>query len=162
MARFRLDDGATTRRARARRRRPATVGRDDDDDDDDDARRRTTTTTTTTRGDDDDDAMTPTPTDEKVPTVSLELYATDFKKFVHDLGEAYERYGFVILENHGIDLELIERAMARSKAFFACDEGCKKKYTLRGAGRRARIHGVRSGDGEGRDRAWYARCDAMR
>ena len=71
---------------------------------------------------------------EKVPTVSLELYAKDFEKFVHDLGEAYERYGFVILENHGIDLELIERAMERSKAFVACDEECKKKYTLRGLG----------------------------
>lgn len=71
---------------------------------------------------------------EEVPTVSLELYEKDFAGFVRALGEAYERYGFVILENHGIPQEMIERAMDRSKAFFACDELCKKKYTLAGLG----------------------------
>jgi isopenicillin N synthase-like dioxygenase len=97
---------------------------------------------------------------EKVPTVSLELYAKDFKKFVHDLGEAYERYGFVILENHGIDLELIERAMERSKAFFACDEECKKKYTLRGLGgaRGYTAFGVETAKGANAPGAWR-RCE---
>jgi len=71
---------------------------------------------------------------EEVPTVSLELYEKDFAGFVRALGEAYERYGFVILENHGIPQEMIERAMDRSKAFFACEESCKKKYTLTGLG----------------------------
>ena len=40
--------------------------------------------------------------DDFVPTVSLTLYETDFDQFVNKLGEAYEKYGFVILENHGV------------------------------------------------------------
>lgn len=69
-----------------------------------------------------------------VPTVSLTLYDGDFEAFARALGEAYERFGFVILENHGIEQGLIERAMERSRAFFARDEACKRKYTLAGLG----------------------------
>lgn len=69
-----------------------------------------------------------------VPTVSLTLYDGDFEAFARALGEAYERFGFVILENHGIEQGLIERAMERSRAFFARDEACKRKYTLEGLG----------------------------
>ena len=57
-----------------------------------------------------------------------------FEAFARALGEAYERFGFVILENHGIEQGLIERAMERSRAFFARDEACKRKYTLEGLG----------------------------
>lgn len=71
---------------------------------------------------------------EEVPTVSLELYARDFERFARELGEAYARYGFVILENHGIEQELIEHAMERSRAFFALEESTKKKYALPGLG----------------------------
>lgn len=71
---------------------------------------------------------------DEVPTVSLELYARDFPRFARELGEAYESYGFVILENHGIEQELIEHAMERSRAFFALEESTKKKYTLAGLG----------------------------
>ena len=83
----------------------------------------------TTKGGDDDVNET-----EEVPTVSLELYEGDFNEFVVRLGEAYTKYGFVILENHGIPQEIIERTMGRSRAFFECDEVKKKKYTLRGFG----------------------------
>ena len=57
-----------------------------------------------------------------------------FEAFARALGEAYERFGFVILENHGIEQGLIERVMERSRAFFARDEACKRKYTLEGLG----------------------------
>lgn len=62
------------------------------------------------------------------------MYDDDFAGFVRALGEAYERYGFVILEEHGIEQELITTAMERSKAFFACDDACKRKYVLPGLG----------------------------
>jgi isopenicillin N synthase-like dioxygenase len=80
------------------------------------------------------DAMVDEGKERGVPTVSLTLYDGDFEAFVRALGEAYERFGFVILENHGIEQALIERAMERSRAFFARDEACKKKYTLAGLG----------------------------
>ena len=67
---------------------------------------------------------------DEVPVVSTRLYDDDFDGFVRALGEAYERYGFVILEEHGIEQELITTAMERSKAFFACDDACKRKYVL--------------------------------
>jgi isopenicillin N synthase-like dioxygenase len=71
---------------------------------------------------------------DEVPVVSTRLYDDDFDGFVRALGEAYERYGFVILEEHGIEQELITTAMERSKAFFACDDACKRKYVLPGLG----------------------------
>ena len=55
--------------------------------------------------------------DDFVPTVSLTLYETDFDQFVNKLGEAYEKYGFVILENHGVAQTDIERAF-RLSIFF--------------------------------------------
>ena len=80
------------------------------------------------------DAMVDEGKERGVPTVSLTLYDGDFEAFARALGEAYERFGFVILENHGIEQGLIERAMERSRAFFARDEACKRKYTLEGLG----------------------------
>ena len=74
------------------------------------------------------------PSDDEVPVVSTRLYDDDFERFVRSLGDAYERYGFVILEEHGIAQELIASAMERSKAFFAMDEASKRKYVLPGLG----------------------------
>ena len=56
--------------------------------------------------------------DDFVPTVSLTLYETDFDQFVNKLGEAYEKYGFVILENHGVAQTDIERALRLSKSYY--------------------------------------------
>ena len=71
--------------------------------------------------------------DEFVPTVSLTLYETDFDKFVSKLGEAYEKYGFVILENHGVAQTEIERAFRLSQHFFEdLSQEEKEKYHLPG------------------------------
>ena len=43
------------------------------------------------------------------------------------LGGAYEKYGFVILQNHGVSDDLISRALDGSKRFFALGEEEKKK-----------------------------------
>lgn len=50
------------------------------------------------------------------------------------LGAAYEKYGFVILQNHGVSDDLISRARDGSKKFFALGEEEKKKYHLAGLG----------------------------
>jgi isopenicillin N synthase-like dioxygenase len=50
------------------------------------------------------------------------------------LGAAYEKYGFVILQNHGVSDDLISRALDGSKKFFALGEEEKKKYHLAGLG----------------------------
>lgn len=50
------------------------------------------------------------------------------------LGAAYEKYGFVILQNHGVSDDLISRALDGSKRFFALGEEEKKKYHLAGLG----------------------------
>ena len=73
--------------------------------------------------------------DDFVPTVSLTLYETDFDQFVNKLGEAYEKYGFVILENHGVAQTDIERAFRLSKSFFEdLSQEEKEKYHLPGKG----------------------------
>jgi len=73
--------------------------------------------------------------DDFVPTVSLTLYETDFDQFVSKLGEAYEKYGFVILENHGVAQTEIEKAFRLSKQFFEdLSQEEKEKYHLPGKG----------------------------
>jgi isopenicillin N synthase-like dioxygenase len=73
--------------------------------------------------------------DDSVPTVSLELYENDFNKFVECLGESYEKYGFVILEDHSVSLEEIERAFETAKKFFcSLTKEQKEKYFLQGQG----------------------------
>lgn len=57
-----------------------------------------------------------------------------FPCLLQALGAAYEKFGFVILRNHGVSEELIDRCMASSKAFFALPAEEKMKYHLEGKG----------------------------
>ena len=50
------------------------------------------------------------------------------------LGSAYEKYGFVVLQHHGLPDELIARAKASSKEFFNRSTEEKMKYHLEGRG----------------------------
>lgn len=50
------------------------------------------------------------------------------------LGSAYEKFGFVILQNHGVPDDLIARATACSKQFFSMSAEDKMKYHVKGAG----------------------------
>jgi len=72
--------------------------------------------------------------DDHVPVVSTELYDADFDAFVKALGAAYEKYGFVILQNHGVPDELISRSLECSKRFFALSSEEKMRYHLPGLG----------------------------
>jgi isopenicillin N synthase-like dioxygenase len=72
-----------------------------------------------------------------IQPVSLSLYDQDFDAFAAQLGAAFERYGFAIVADHGLDPALVEGADARAKAFFALPEAVKLRYRVPGgAGQR--------------------------
>ena len=50
------------------------------------------------------------------------------------LGAAYEKYGFVILRNHGVSDALIQRSLECAKQFFALPAEKKMEYHLADAG----------------------------
>ena len=66
--------------------------------------------------------------------VSMTRYEADFQGFADDLGGSFERYGFAVIGDHGLDQGLIDRALAATKAFFALPEETKRRYVLSGKG----------------------------
>ena len=72
-----------------------------------------------------------------IQPVSLSLYDQDFDAFAAQLGAAFERYGFAIVADHGLDPALVDGANARARAFFALPEDVKRAYHVPGgAGQR--------------------------
>jgi isopenicillin N synthase-like dioxygenase len=76
-----------------------------------------------------------------IPTVDLSRYANgtaqEKQQFAADLGKAFHEVGFVAVVNHGVPKPLIDAFYNASKAFFALDEGVKKRYEIPGmAGQR--------------------------
>jgi isopenicillin N synthase-like dioxygenase len=67
-----------------------------------------------------------------IPTLSLR--EADSTAFVRDLGAAYEQHGFVILTDHGMPQELIDRFLGLYKTFFAWPEDAKRRYHVPGVG----------------------------
>ena len=47
-----------------------------------------------------------------------------------ELGKSFEEYGFAVIRDHGIPQDLIDRAEAMSKAFFALPTDTKKAYQV--------------------------------
>jgi len=66
--------------------------------------------------------------------VSMTGYDADFDAFARDLGASFERYGFAVVADHGLDAGLIEAAVADAKAFFALPEDVKRRYHRPGTG----------------------------
>ncbi|MBA3897027.1 MAG: isopenicillin N synthase family oxygenase [Sphingomonadaceae bacterium] len=54
-----------------------------------------------------------------VPPLSLRDQSSDPEGFARDFGGSFERFGFAIVADHGIDPALIERAWAATREFFA-------------------------------------------
>lgn len=71
---------------------------------------------------------------ETVAAVSLAEEAQDPQAFAQKLGDSFKRFGFAIIGDHGIPAELITRAEAAAKAFFALPEEVKRQYHLAGTG----------------------------
>ena len=69
---------------------------------------------------------------EQVPTLSFT--DADSDAFVRGIGAAYERYGFVIITDHGIPQTLIDRFLALYKTFFAWPDAEKKRFQIPGGG----------------------------
>lgn len=69
---------------------------------------------------------------DSVPTLSFaEVGALDFPARI---GTAFERYGFVIITDHGIPQPLIDRFLAAFRGFFALPEADKRRYHVPGGG----------------------------
>ncbi|HAU21884.1 MAG TPA: flavonol synthase [Erythrobacter sp.] len=51
-----------------------------------------------------------------------------------ELGRSFAEFGFAVIRDHGIPQELIEKAEAKSKEFFALPEDVKQGYFLPGGG----------------------------
>lgn len=69
---------------------------------------------------------------DHIPTLSLR--DADSPAFVAALGDAYTRYGFVIIADHGIPQPLIDRFLGLYKTFFAWPEAEKRRYHIPGSG----------------------------
>ena len=63
-----------------------------------------------------------------VPPLSLIAQTTDPDAFAQEFGTSFERFGFAIIADHGIDPVLIERAWAVTKTFFAQPTEAKMPY----------------------------------
>jgi len=68
----------------------------------------------------------------QIPNVDLADFLSDNakrkKKFVQEIGKAYEEIGFVSLKNHFLNEDLVEELYKEVKAFFSLPLETKKKY----------------------------------
>jgi len=69
---------------------------------------------------------------DAVPT--LDARSAGSERFARDISAAYAEYGFVIIENHGIDRRLIDQCLDCFRAFFALPVEEKKRYKLPAGG----------------------------
>jgi isopenicillin N synthase-like dioxygenase len=72
---------------------------------------------------------TPAPT---LTPLSLDQQTTDPDGFAQEFGCSFQRYGFGVVADHGIDAALIDRAWGLTKAFFDLPTEVKAKYHLPG------------------------------
>ncbi len=79
--------------------------------------------------------MTDTLTDS-IASVSLNDAAGDPDAFALKLGRSFEEYGFAVLADHGIPDDLIARAEAQARAFFALPDDVKRRYARSQGGAR--------------------------
>ncbi len=73
-------------------------------------------------------------TDDEIASVSLKEAERDPDAFAEKLGRSFEDYGFAIISGHGFPDELIHRAEAKARAFFALPEEVKRSYLIEGGG----------------------------
>jgi isopenicillin N synthase-like dioxygenase len=75
--------------------------------------------------------MLDTPAPALTP-LSLADQAGDPDGFAYDFGASFQRFGFGVIKDHGIDPDLIARGWALTKAFFDLPVEVKNKYHLPG------------------------------
>ncbi len=67
----------------------------------------------------------------EIASVSI---ARPLNEVADELGRSVREYGFAVIRDHGIPADLLARAEALSKAFFALPEDVKKAYKIEGSG----------------------------
>jgi isopenicillin N synthase-like dioxygenase len=77
--------------------------------------------------------MSPAP----IAPIALAAHDADFAAFAAALGASFERFGFAVIEGHGLPQARLDAALADAKAFFALPEAAKRAYQIAGgAGQR--------------------------
>ncbi|GAA0736490.1 isopenicillin N synthase family dioxygenase [Sphingomonas japonica] len=71
---------------------------------------------------------------DQVPLVSLAEQASDPEGFARAFGASFERFGFAMVADHGIDDVLIDRAWRATQEMFAQDEAAKRRGHVQGGG----------------------------
>jgi isopenicillin N synthase-like dioxygenase len=72
-----------------------------------------------------------------IEPVSYALHASDPDAFARGLGVAFERYGFAVVGDHGLDPPRVASALDEAKAFFDLPDEVKRAYAVPGgAGQR--------------------------
>ena len=66
-----------------------------------------------------------------IASVSL---AQPLNEIADELGRSFAEYGFAVVRDHGISQDLIDRAEAASKQFFALPDTIKRGYKIEGGG----------------------------
>jgi len=70
-------------------------------------------------------------TQVQIASVSL---AQPLEEIADELGRSFAENGFAVVRDHGIPLDLIARAEAASKEFFALPDDAKRAYKIEGGG----------------------------
>jgi isopenicillin N synthase-like dioxygenase len=65
---------------------------------------------------------------DAIPTLSLASAADDADEFAHALGTSFERFGFAVVADHGIDAALVAKSWDLTKELFALPVETKRKY----------------------------------
>ncbi len=69
-----------------------------------------------------------------IPTLSLATQTNDPDGFAAQFGESFQTYGFAVIADHGIDPQLVEKAWALTRDFFALPVETKRTYHVQGGG----------------------------
>jgi isopenicillin N synthase-like dioxygenase len=70
----------------------------------------------------------------QVPLVSMAQAEQDPDGFAQAFGESFQRFGFAMVSDHGVDPAVIERAWTMTRAFFDLPEAEKRGYFVEGGG----------------------------
>jgi isopenicillin N synthase-like dioxygenase len=69
-----------------------------------------------------------------IPPVSMKTYDADFDGFSRELGGWFERFGFAVVSDHGVDQAVIDRVDQAARAFFALPTEVKLAHRVEGGG----------------------------
>ena len=76
-------------------------------------------------------------TQTAIEPVSLRFFERDFAAFAHALGASFERHGFAVIADHGLDVGLTRATLADARDAFALPDATKLRYRIAGgAGQR--------------------------